>query len=138
MLIKNSQQDIEIKLPDIKHIGLKISGGADSAILCYMLAKYIHEEHNNLTIVPLTIVQPVKPYQEIFAKRVIDYCKDRFGNVFGEHHVIHSTDITSYVGDHRKILEIAYDNNIIFGHAMGITAPPPRDVCESWYYPLLI
>ena len=48
MLFENSQDNWEIDLPsNITNIGLKISGGADSAIVCYMLAKYVMEERSS-------------------------------------------------------------------------------------------
>ena len=43
MIIKNSQQDIVIDTTK-KRIGVKISGGADSAIVMYMVSKYVAEE----------------------------------------------------------------------------------------------
>ena len=40
MIFKNSQQDINIEEPiPIKTVSLKISGGADSAIVGYMMCK---------------------------------------------------------------------------------------------------
>ena len=42
MIIENSQDTIEFNLPDeFDKIGIKLSGGADSAIVLYMLCKYI-------------------------------------------------------------------------------------------------
>ena len=68
LLFKNSQDDWEINLPsDVKNIGLKISGGADSAIVCYMLAKYVVEERPDIKIHPITAVAETKPFQQILA-----------------------------------------------------------------------
>ena len=40
MIVKNTQQDIIFDTKKTK-IGMKISGGADSAIVLYMLSKYV-------------------------------------------------------------------------------------------------
>ena len=56
MKINNSQQDIEIDLPKhYKNVGVKISGGADSAIVAYMVARYCSLERPGLSIVPITV-----------------------------------------------------------------------------------
>ena len=56
MKFKNSQDDWEINLPShVTDIGLKISGGADSAIVAYMLAKYVSEERPDINIHPVTL-----------------------------------------------------------------------------------
>ena len=42
MIIENTQDKIVFDLPEnYKNIGIKLSGGADSAIVLYMLCKYI-------------------------------------------------------------------------------------------------
>ena len=42
MIFETSQDTIEITIPaHVKRVGIKLSGGADSAIVCLMLAKYI-------------------------------------------------------------------------------------------------
>ena len=64
MIIKNSQQDIIIdESNDVKVIGLKISGGADSAIVGYMLCKYVTEERPDIKILPITTIHTGKPFQ---------------------------------------------------------------------------
>ena len=80
MIFKNSQQDINIEEPnDVKVVSLKISGGADSAIVGYMLSKYVAEERPDIKIIPLTTNHPKKPYQGVFAPRIINFYKDTFG-----------------------------------------------------------
>ena len=67
MIFKNSQQDVIIEEPqDVKVVGLKISGGADSAIVAYMLGKYVREERPDIKIIPITTIHAEKPFQQIF------------------------------------------------------------------------
>ena len=54
MIFKNSQQDIILNEGDaIKVVGLKVSGGADSALVAYMLSKYVVEERPDIKIIPV-------------------------------------------------------------------------------------
>ena len=54
MLFKNSQDDYKMSIDSsITRIGLKISGGADSALVAYMLAKYSEAERPDLKIYPI-------------------------------------------------------------------------------------
>ena len=70
MIFKNSQQDVLIEEPqEVKVVGLKISGGADSAIVGYMLGKYVAEERPDIKIIPMTTIHPAKPFQEIYSKK---------------------------------------------------------------------
>ena len=86
MLFENSQDNWEINLdPSIKNIGLKISGGADSAIVCYMLAKYVAEERPDITIHPVTAIAQTKPFQQIFADKVLRKVEHLTGITFAEH-----------------------------------------------------
>ena len=72
MLFKNSQDDYKMSIDSsILRIGLKISGGADSALVAYMLAKYSEAERPDLKIYPITGVSEKKPFQAIFSKQVI-------------------------------------------------------------------
>lgn len=86
MKFKNSQDSWEINLSkDVTDIGIKISGGADSAIVTYMLAKYVTEERPDITIHPVTGIADIKPYQLIFADQVLRKVEDLTGVVFAQH-----------------------------------------------------
>ena len=83
MIIKNSQQDVNIEEPiHVKKVSLKISGGADSAIVGYMLSKYVAEERPDIKIFPLTTNHPKKPYQGVYASRIINFYKEILCRVF--------------------------------------------------------
>lgn len=71
MIFKNSQQDIDFSkyIPlNFTKIGIKLSGGADSAIVCYMLAKYVIAERSDITIYPITGIAEGKEYQKFLQK----------------------------------------------------------------------
>lgn len=129
MIFKNSQDTIEfnnITIPtNIKKIGIKLSGGADSAVVCYMLVKYLKEERPDIILHPITSVSINKPYQQIFAERVVKKISDLLDyKNFGEHFCADARAATSeqYIEDQRKLLFWLYDNNKIDMHFNGISA----------------
>lgn len=127
MIIEHSQGNIEIALDDrIKKVGIKLSGGADSAILAYLLAKYKKEERPDLRIVPMTNVCKVKPYNEIFALKVIDFVTNEIGVDFSEHIVIKNIDHDGFLTYHDMILDMLYGSNLIDEHFIAITSYPPE------------
>jgi hypothetical protein len=57
-----SQQRVDLIIPDnIKTIGLTLSGGADSAILLYILCKHIKDNNLDISILPITSCVLAKP-----------------------------------------------------------------------------
>ena len=135
MLINNSQQDIEISLPaHIKKVGLKISGGADSAIVGYMLSKYVVTKRPDIKIIPITVQQIGKNYQLIYAKKIIEFYKTEFGDIFLEHYTDISFEKDTYIATQEKLMKHLYTENIIDFHFIGLTSNPPLDsIPESIY-----
>lgn len=135
MFIENSQQDIEIKLPEyIKRVALRISGGADSAIVGYMLSKYVKEERPDIKIVPITVDQVGKNYQIKFAKRIIEFYKEQFGNIFLEHYTDVSYDESNYSNVQSNLQKKLYKEGIVDFHFLGLTLNPPRDSIPSFIF----
>jgi hypothetical protein len=129
MIVSNSQQDVVIDLPkNVKHVGLKISGGADSAIVGYMLSKYVVEERPDITIIPITVNQVGKAYQEQFAKQVLGFLKKEFGNIYGKHYTSTSQEFATYASTQDDLMKTLYDGNVIDCHFVGITQNPPVDI----------
>ena len=133
MIFKNSQEDIFIRIPDrVKTVSLKISGGADSAIVGYMLCKYVTEERPDIKIVPVTTIHPGKPFQEIYSKRIIDWLTNKFGNVFGKHYVNKCNGASDYLTAQQRLLKEAYVNENIDRNYSGITSNPPLDIVNTF------
>jgi len=136
MIIKNSQQDIIIdESNDVKVIGLKISGGADSAIVGYMLCKYVTEERPDIKILPITTIHTGKPFQEIYSKRVVAFLKEQFGDIFLEHQTNQCDELgETYVTSQEQLLKSCYKNKQIGvgAHYTGITANPPLEITETF------
>ena len=140
MIFKNSQETIEFT-PSMfarynnfnNKIGLKISGGADSAIVAYMLAKFAVAEMPEMVVYPITGVTPTKPYQEIYAKRVLEKVSELTGyHNWGQHTVGIATS-ENYMKDQEKIVKRAYEETGILTHFYGITANPTIDEAPELY-----
>ena len=134
MIVENSQQDIHFDNEKTK-IGIKISGGADSAIVLYMLSKYIVECGTGAKIIPITVNHEGKDYQEQYAKQVIDYCKNIFGNIFGQHYIARNSASATYVSTQTNLVNTLYEKDIIECPCVGITRDPPKDISETFGHP---
>lgn len=137
MIIQNSQQDIVFDVAKhITQVGLKISGGADSAIVGYMLSLYVTQERPDITIVPITIDQEGKAFQTQFAKRIIEFYKEIFGNIYADH----ETDLCLLPEDERysftqeSLVNKLMANGTIQFHYAGITANPPVEAIPQSIY----
>ncbi len=134
MLIQNSQQDIHFYNKKRK-IGIKISGGADSAIVLYMLCKYIVENNTGAKIIPITVNHEGKDYQEKYAKQVINYCKNIFGNIFSQHYIARNPTPDTYVQTQIDLVNTLYFKDIINCHYVGITRNPPKEISDTFGHP---
>jgi len=130
MIIETSQDTIKIEHSDqIKSIGIRSSGGADSGILTYLLCKYVSEERPDILLVPFTTIHGNKPNNLWYAQRVKWWMKEHFPmvNWHREHFTNHSNS-TNY-GDQVNALSngLIIDGVIDFCYS-GVTANPPREV----------
>lgn len=144
MIVPTSQGDVVIditvldKPPHnevVNRVGIRLSGGADSAILAYMLAVYKQKYRPHIILHPITCVNNNKPYQEIFAKRVIEKITELTGVKFGEHFVEH-IDGSDYTGNQKKFIDELYANRLLDIHFMGETMNPPlgTEEAEQWFF----
>lgn len=144
MVVPTSQGDVVIDITVLnKHpfneivnnVGIRLSGGADSAILAYMLAIYKRDYRPHITLNPVTCVNDKKPYQEIFAKRVVEKITELTGVEFGEHFVKEISG-DDYVGNQKKFVDDLYEDNRLDIHYMGETMNPPlgTEEKEGWIF----
>ena len=138
MIFKNSQQDVDFSkyIPlNFTKIGIKLSGGADSAIVCYMLAKYVMSERSDITIYPITGIADGKAYQKIFAEQVLLKITELTGVQFGTHYcaTVRTDSSPNYTLDQNTLVNSLYKNKLIDMHLAGITANPTKDEAPSLY-----
>jgi len=144
MIVPTSQGDvvIDITVLDkppykevINRVGVRLSGGADSAILAYMLALYKRDYRPHITLHPITCVNDKKPYQEIYAKKVVERITELTGVEFGEHFVEHISG-NDYTGNQKKFVDRLYAERKLDIHYMGETRNPPLGIeqDEGWFF----
>ena len=136
MIFKNSQQDVNIHEDDnIKVVSLKISGGADSAIVGYMLSEYVATERPDIKIIPVTTNHPSKPYQGIFATAIIKFYKETFGDICGKHYINDVSKMETnedYISAQDDIWNTANEAETIQRNYSGVTANPPKHEMETF------
>ena len=131
MIFDNGVDKVEFNIPNkFTKIGVKVSGGADSALVAYMLAQYKLQERNDLHIHPMTCVASTKPYQEIYSKKVIDAITKNTGVEFAYHFVGKArTDDDlpedTYIKDQTNYFESLVQDNTVQCTFSGITQNPP-------------
>lgn len=136
MRFENSQDTIEINIPlDVKNVGIKLSGGADSAIVCYMLAKHVAEERPDVSIYAITSNAEGKEYQVEFAKRVMAKVSELTGVMFAGHftNLARTDNSENYTIDQNHLVDNIYDNSLIEMHFAGITANPTAEEAPELY-----
>lgn len=69
-------------LPNVKHVGIKMSGGVDSSLVAYLLAKHVVENNLEIKLHPIIIVEMLSPFQSLFALPVIKFIENQTGFVF--------------------------------------------------------
>lgn len=142
MIIRTSQDTIDFSpVVDMYNRGLtkwgiKLSGGADSALVAYMLVKLIQDERlDGVELHAITGLQDKKPYNEIYAKRIIAKIEELTGFKFSNHHITgaRTADSESYIEDQESLIRYLFDNKIIEASFSGITANPTPEECpELW------
>lgn len=137
MIFKNSQDDIvfdDFSIPrDRTKVGIKLSGGADSAIIAYMLALYCKQERPDITIHPITGISEGKEFNKVFAEKIIKKIEELLDYKFGEHYsaLVPTSSSAAYVAGQNSLVNKLYRKNIIEMHLAGITANPnPADAPE--------
>tara|TARA_B100000424_G_scaffold208972_1_gene166303 strand:- start:1367 stop:2041 length:675 start_codon:yes stop_codon:yes gene_type:complete len=136
MLFENSQDNWEIDLPtSMNTLGLKISGGADSAIVCYMVAKYVTQERSDITIHPITAVASTKPFQQIHADKVLRKVESMTGIKFATHQyrTIDSTTVENYINQQADLVNDVYASQGLQKHFSGLTANPTAEDAPELY-----
>jgi hypothetical protein len=125
MKLHTSQGDVIIDIPEeYTKIGIKISGGADSALLAYMLALYKKHERD-VDLIPITVINAIKPHQHIFAQRVVKFVEDKLSVKFNHHQIKPEPVDPQRYGEEQSIfVRSLRKQEIIETHFTGITENP--------------
>lgn len=123
MIVPTSQGDVEINIQGKRNVLVKVSGGADSAILLYMLAKYRTEFNPDIEFVITSSDHAGRPYQYEFAQKVITVVERHYSLGNYQHVRNDNRGGDFYDQDMEKMnLPLIDDNSSV--QFMGITANP--------------
>jgi tRNA(Ile)-lysidine synthase TilS/MesJ len=124
----------------IKTIGIWMSGGADSSLLCYLLAKEIKTQNIPIKIQPLTVQKRPNIFESIPVKNKIIELLDA-ENIFSEHIVYHAPatgwDTKDYLSMFAKMNRENIRQDLFQALFSGITTNPPREVQENFQWGIL-
>ena len=111
--------------PTLEKVGLKISGGADSSLIAYILGLLKSKGLIKSQIITMTNEHHDRPYQIDVTNRVLNYVTEKTGSVFEYRVSVFSPTAEMYEINRSKIVQET-KNKFMFGkHYMGITANPP-------------
>ena len=134
-----------IKIPVLtENVIIRLSGGADSALLLYMICDEYNKAEKPLNVWPITVIHGVRNWQSYHAQQVLEWMMDKFPNVdFMQHEVRKcmnpggkpdNKNANNYVDDQESLIDgvvnIVNDTCAVFN---GVTANPPEEVGkEHW------
>ena len=116
--------EIEINIQNFNKIGLRISGGADSAILLQLLCETIRAERTpgQAHIQPFTVNLDIKPWNPYYVDQVLDFTKEKYPDIDIKPLISAPCIEATYVTAQAKIeLDNPHLFDIVFG---GVTAIP--------------
>jgi tRNA(Ile)-lysidine synthase TilS/MesJ len=125
MIIETSERPVTIELPaEIKKVGVMMSGGADSALLLYLYAKYMKEERNDISIIPVIIDTWERPNYVTFPEKIIAFVEKELSVKIQKMQVSDPVLLKDKLKTEKKLLKYCYESNIIECHVNGITNAP--------------
>jgi hypothetical protein len=133
-------QTANLKIPDgVKAIGVSMSGGADSSILCYLLAKQIKEQQLDVIIHPISARFAIRPWSYDHAKRVVNFIASdlKCAETFGKHYYFNVPE-DECESDNKKekhfnhIMSFLFVNNVIDHLFSGKTKNPSKEVMNKF------
>jgi len=129
LTVETSQGPVIITVDEkYTNVGARISGGADSAIMLYLLGLY-KKNVRDITIVPITVINAEKPWQDIFASRVIRFVEEDLNVQFSTHYVKpEHVDPLWYGEEQSEYNKELRRKHIIDCYFVGITLNPSENL----------
>lgn len=124
LTVVTSQGNVTIDPPSSR-VGVKLSGGADSSIIAYMLALY-KKQYRDIDLIAITAVNAAKPWQDFFARRVVDFIERDLGVKFADHVIPDQrADPNAYTQFQEEMMKSLYAAGTVDCHYNGINLNPP-------------
>ena len=127
LIVPTSQGDVVID-PIGTRVGIKISGGADSAMLSYLLGLY-KRDVRDVELIPITVISRVKPWQDVYSRGVIRFIEEALGIQF-EPHVIpeEHAEPDDYIEFQMRTIRSLYERDVLDCHFNGVNLNPDIDL----------
>jgi len=133
-------QTAEIKIPkNIKRLGISMSGGADSAILCYLVAKHLADINSDIIIHPFSCNWEVRPWSQDKVEGIVNFIKSttnykHIGQIYkfdiGNEDISKGDDHKARIfGNYTRFMLV---NKMIDHFFSGKTANPAFEVMEKF------
>jgi hypothetical protein len=111
----------------IKNVGIKMSGGADSSVTAYVIARYSKENNLDLNIIPITVVEAAAPFQLQFTTHVVSII-NKLLEVDIQQPLVYNYTNGVKTQLLREIEKELFDNNIVDLIVSGTTKIPGVDI----------
>jgi hypothetical protein len=126
--------------PHAKRIGISMSGGADSSMLCYLVAKQIKEQELDVKIHPISAKFEVRPWSYDHAAKAVTFIKGdlQCPEVFGQHYWF-NVPLDECQSDEEKqkhfghIFSFLLQNKFIDHFFSGKTMNPAQEVMDTFF-----
>lgn len=132
-------QTAKLEIPaGVKNIAVSMSGGADSSLLCYLLAKQIKEQNLDIKIFPISAIFAVRPWSYETAIKVVKTIEQLTGFTNWGHHWKFRVSLEDCKLDSAKekrfgdVMSLLFSNQIIDHLYSGKTKNPSQLVCDTF------
>lgn len=120
-----------IKDRNRKNIWVSISGGVDSALLMYLLVKYVYENNLNVSITPWTIVDLYRPGNDEAVKKIISCIQSRYPYHIEENIIDYFYKEKTKKEHSKEFWDRIFKTNRYDLYMNGLTTTPPIDVMKK-------
>lgn len=136
---------MSIKIPvQTENVIIRLSGGADSAILLWMICDEWTKANKPLTVWPITVIHGVRNWQSYHAQQVYDYVQEHWPNVNFKPQKAwlcedpggkpDNKNANNYVDFQEKLIdEVVAEVRETCQVFNGVTANPPQEIGEQYW-----
>ena len=118
--------------PDNTVVGIKLSGGPDSAIIYYAFCKK-YQNNDSVNIVAFSLSADLKPYYVMYAERIIEKVAELTGKRPLDHLKISGVPWSDFVVGQEKLVAEGMAKYSLSGTYSGLTNNPNIDKMKQYF-----
>lgn len=130
MRFSHNNTTVDIPIEGHSNIGIRLSGGADSAILLSLICESIVRlgVQDECKVIPITIHWDQKPFNLFYSGGVLDLVRELYPSVnIIEPRVGNCKEFADYSTAQRELERSIYQSGLITVSFSGVTENPPED-----------